>query len=151
MNTQFNNTKTSQIPWLAIDQEEKIKAKVLSLNRSEKTVELLFKIEGGYRSGPHRHTCETRVYVISGEIVNHSIKETFGQGDYCFQACNDTHDEEFTKNSLIYVNYKSKNDLFVEFLDEEYNVLDTLTLQHFEKMMVAQSKEGSPKPPPPGV
>ena len=35
MNTQFNNKKTSQIPWLAIDQEEKIKAKVLSLNRSE--------------------------------------------------------------------------------------------------------------------
>ena len=151
MNTQFNNKKTSQISWLAIDQEEKIKAKVLSLNRSDRIVELLFKIKAGYRSGPHRHTCETSVYVINGEIFNHSIKETFGQGDYCFQASNDTHDEEFTKNSLIYVNYKSKNDLFVEFLDEESNVLDTLTLQHFEEMMVAQSKEGSPKPPPPGV
>ncbi len=151
MNTQFNNRKTSQIPWLAIDSEEKIKAKVLSLNRSDKTVELLFKIKAGYRSGPHRHTCETRIYVISGKIINHSIKETFEQGDYCFQASNDTHDEEFTKNSLIYVNYKSKNDRFVEFLDEHSNVLDTLTMQHFEEMILAQSKEGSPKPPPPGV
>ena len=151
MNTQFNNRKTSQIPWLAIDSEEKIKAKVLSLNRSDKTVELLFKIKAGYRSGPHRHTCETRIYVISGKIINHSIKETFEPGDYCFQASNDTHDEEFTKNSLIYVNYKSKNDRFVEFLDEHSNVLDTLTMQHFEEMILAQSKEGSPKPPPPGV
>ncbi|OUU76241.1 MAG: hypothetical protein CBC29_00550 [Methylococcaceae bacterium TMED69] len=151
MNTQFNNRKTSQIPWLAIDSEEKIKAKVLSLNRSDKTVELLFKIKAGYRSGPHRHTCETRIYVISGKIINHSIKETFEQGDYCFQASNDTHDEEFTKNSLIYVNYKSKNDRFVEFLDEHSNVLDTLTMQHFEEMILAQSKDGSPKPPPPGV
>ena len=151
MNTQFNNRKTSQIPWLAIDKEEKIKAKVLSLNRSDNTVELLFKIKAGYRSGPHRHTCETRIYVISGKIINHSIKETFEQGDYCFQASNDTHDEEFTKNSLIYVNYKSKNDRFVEFLDEHSNVLDALTMQHFEEMMLAQSKEGSPKPPPPGV
>ena len=151
MNTQFNNKKTSQISWLAIDQEEKIKAKVLSLNRTDKTVELLFKVKAGYRSGPHRHICETRIYVISGEIINHSIKEIFEQGDYCFQASNDTHDEEFTKNSLIYVNYKSKNDLFVEFLDEDSSVLDTLTFQHFEKMMVAQSKKGLPKPPPPGV
>ena len=140
MNTQFNNAKTSQIPWLAIDQEEKIKAKVLSLNRSDKIVELLFRIEAGYRSGPHRHTCETRIYVVSGEIINHSINQTFEEGDYCFQASNDTHDEEFTKDSLIYVNYKSKNDLFVEFLNEDSNVLDTLTLQHFEQMMVAQSK-----------
>ena len=55
------------------------------------------------------------------------------------------------KAQTVKLNYKSKNDLFVEFLNEDFNVLDTLTLQHFEEMMVAQSKKGSPKPPPPGV
>ena len=151
MNTRINNLKTSRISWLTIDEEKKIKAKVLSINRSTKIVELLLKIRAGYRSGPHRHTCETRIYVISGEVFNHSLKESFKQGDYCFQAANDTHDEEFLKDSIIYVNYNSEDNIFVEFLDNDSNVLDTLTMKKFEDMMAAQSSQGLPNPPPPGV
>lgn len=151
MDTQLNDVKTSLIPWLPIDEDKNIKAKVLSLNLSTKNVELLFKIKAGYRSGPHRHTCETKIYVISGEVFNHNLKESFRQGDYCFQPKNDIHDEEFLEDSIIYVNYSSENDAFVEFLDENLKVLDTLTMEQFKEMMDTQSARDLPNPPPPGV
>ena len=151
MDTQLNNLKTSLIPWLSIDEDKNIRAKVLSLNLSTKNVELLFKIKAGYRSGPHRHTCETKIYVISGEVFNHNLKESFRQGDYCFQPKNDIHDEEFLEDSIIYVNYSSENDTFVEFLDENLKVLDTLTMEQFKEMMDTQSARDLPNPPPPGV
>ena len=151
MDTQLNNLKTSLIPWLTIDEDKNIRAKVLSLNPSTKNVELLFKIKAGYRSGPHRHTCETKIYVVSGEVFNHNLKESFRQGDYCFQPKDDIHDEEFLEDSIIYVNYSSETDTFVEFLDENLKVLDTLTMEQFKKMMDAQSARDLPKPPPPGV
>lgn len=151
MDTQFNDLKTSLIPWLSIGEDENIKAKVLSLNPFTKNVELLFKIKAGYRSGPHRHTCETKIYVISGEVFNHNLKESFKQGDYCFQPKNDIHDEEFLEDSMIYVNYSSENDIFVEFLDASFKVLDTLTIVQFKKMMDAQLSRDLPNPPPPGV
>ncbi len=151
MDTQLNDVKTSLIPWLSIDEDKNIRAKVLSLNLSTKNVELLFKIKAGYRSGPHRHTCETKIYVISGEVFNHNLKESFRQGDYCFQPKNDIHDEEFLEDSIIYVNYSSENDTFVEFLDENLKVLDTLTMEQFKEMMDTQSARDLPNPPPPGV
>lgn len=151
MDTQLNDVKTSLIPWLSIDEDKNIRAKVLSLNLSTKNVELLFKIKAGYRSGPHRHTCETKIYVISGEVFNHNLKESFRQGDYCFQPKNDIHDEEFLEDSIIYVNYSSENDTFVEFLDENLKVLDTLTMEQFKEMMDTQSASDLPNPPPPGV
>ena len=151
MDTQLNEVKTSLIPWLSIDEDKNIRAKVLSLNLSTKNVELLFKIKAGYRSGPHRHTCETKIYVISGEVFNHNLKESFRQGDYCFQPKNDIHDEEFLEDSIIYVNYSSENDTFVEFLDENLKVLDTLTMEQFKEMMDTQSASDLPNPPPPGV
>ena len=151
MDTQLNDVKTSLIPWLSIDEDKNIRAKVLSVNPSTKNVELLFKIKAGYRSGPHRHTCETKIYVISGEVFNHNLKESFRQGDYCFQPKNDIHDEEFLEDSIIYVNYSSENDTFVEFLDENLKVLDTLTMEQFKEMMDAQSARDLPNPPPPGV
>ena len=151
MDTQLNDVKTSLIPWLSIDEDKNIRAKVLSLNLSTKNVELLFKIKAGYRSGPHRHTCETKIYVISGEVFNHNLKESFRQGDYCFQPKNDFHDEEFLEDSIIYVNYSSETDTFVEFLDENLKVLDTLTMEQFKEMMDTQSARDLPNPPPPGV
>ena len=151
MDTQLNNLKTSLIPWLSIDEDKNIRAKVLSVNPSTKNDELLFKIKAGYRSGPHRHTCETKIYVVSGEVFNHNLKESFRQGDYCFQPKNDIHDEEFLEDSIIYVNYSSETDTFVEFLDENLKVLDTLTMEQFKKMMDAQSARDLPNPPPPGV
>ena len=151
MDTQLNDVKTSLIPWLSIDEDKNIRAKVLSLNLSTKNVELLFKIKAGYRSGPHRHTCETKIYVISGEVFNHNLKESFRQGDYCFQPKNDIHDEEFLEDSIIYVNYSSETDTFVEFLDENLKVLDTLTMEQFKEMMDTQSARDLPNPPPPGV
>ena len=151
MDTQLNNLKTSLIPWLSIDEDKNIRAKVLSVNPSTKNVELLFKIKAGYRSGPHRHTCETKMYVVSGEVFNHNLKQSFRQGDYCFQPKNDIHDEEFLEDSIIYVNYSSETDTFVEFLDENLKVLDTLTMEQFKKMMDAQSARDLPNPPPPGV
>lgn len=151
MSIQLNKSKTSQLSWLSLDEQENIKAKILSLDRAKRNVELLLKIEAGYRSGLHRHTCETRIFIISGEIYNHCLNQHFREGDYCYQATNDTHDEEFIKESIIYVNYCSENDLFIEFLDSNFNVLNTLNFEHFEDMMASQSTENYPKPPPPGV
>ena len=89
--------------------------------------------------------------MVSGEVFNHNLKESFRQGDYCFQPKNDIHDEEFLEDSIIYVNYSSETDTFVEFLDENLKVLDTLTMEQFKKMMDAQSARDLPNPPPPGV
>ena len=79
MDTQLNDVKTSLIPWLSIDEDKNIRAKVLSLNLSTKNVELLFKIKAGYRSGPHRHTCETKIYVVSGEVLIITLKNPLGR------------------------------------------------------------------------
>ena len=111
---------SSQQEWCKLD--DNFSVKVLSVDEKKNSVEALFKIKGGYRSGEHKHTCETHVFVIEGKVTNHSIGCTFGPGDYCFQPYDDVHDEEFVEDTIAYVSYRGLTETLVEFFDDAGNV-----------------------------
>ena len=125
----------SQKNWVAMDEEENFNIKVLSLDEERKSVEVLFKIKGGYRSGPHKHTCETHVYVIKGKVKNHAINCTFNAGDYCYQPMNDLHDEEFLEDTIVYASYRGESDTLVEFIDESGQVCGEFRMDDFRTAM----------------
>ena len=109
--------------------------KVLSVDSERHSVEALFKIKAGNRSGKHKHLCETHVFVVEGKVHNHSIGCTFGPGDYCFQPDNDVHDEEFLEDTIAYVSYRGDTDKLVEFYDEKGEVCGEFTLQQFAEAL----------------
>ena len=109
--------------------------KVLSIDVARHTVEALFKINGGSRSGPHKHCCETHVMVLQGKVVNHSIGCTFGPGDYCYQPDGDVHDEEFVEDTIAYVSYRGHGDRLVEFYDEAGAVCGEFTVSQFAEAL----------------
>ena len=120
---------SSQQEWCQLD--ENFSVKVLSVDEKQNSVEALFKIKGGYRSGEHKHTCETHVFVLEGKVTNHSIGCTFGAGDYCFQPLNDIHDEEFVEDTIAYVSYRGVDEKLVEFFDDAGNVCGNFKVDDF--------------------
>ncbi|TDJ63079.1 MAG: hypothetical protein E2O36_03795 [Proteobacteria bacterium] len=110
----------SQQDWFQCD--DTFSMKVLSVDEARFSVEVLFKIKAGYRSGKHKHTCETHVYVVQGKVKNHTIGCTFGVGDYCYQPDDDIHDEEFLEDTIVYASYRGHKDTLVEFYDDDGKV-----------------------------
>jgi len=119
----------SEKPWFALD--ENFSVKVLSIDEAKHSVEALFKIKGGYRSGKHKHTCETHVYIVEGKVRNHAIGCTFGPGDYCFQPNNDIHDEEFIEDTVAYVSYRGNDEKLVEFYDDDGQICGHFSVKDF--------------------
>ncbi|MEC9248878.1 MAG: hypothetical protein VX986_07645 [Pseudomonadota bacterium] len=125
----------SQTEWVSMDEDGNFNIKVLSVDEGRKSVEVLFKIKGGYRSGAHKHTCETHVYVIKGKVKNHSIGCTFSAGDYCYQPLDDVHDEEFLEDTIVYASYRGDKNTLVEFLDDSGAVCGEFKLDDFRAAM----------------
>ena len=126
---------TSENDWVQCD--DVFSMKVLSVDEERNSVEVLFKIKGGYRSGNHKHTCETHVFIVEGKVINHSIGCTFGPGDYCYQARDDVHDEEFVEDTIAYASYRGYQDTLVEFFDDEGKICGEFKVADFRDALVA--------------
>ena len=120
---------SSQQDWVRCD--ENFQMKVLSVDEQRHSVEVVFKIKGGYRSGKHKHTCETHVLVLEGKVTNHSIGCTFGPGDYCYQGMDDEHDEEFVEDTIVYASYRGYQNKLVEFYDTAGDVCGEFKVSDF--------------------
>ncbi len=110
---------------------DEISMKVLSVDEARHSVEFLFKIAGGYTSRRHKHTCETHVLVIQGKVINQTTGCTFGPGDYCYQAYNDEHVEEFPEETIVYGSYRGDSDKLVEFYDEKGEICGEFRVSDF--------------------
>lgn len=125
----------SQNDWVACTDD--IGMKVLSVDEANHSVEFLFKIAAGYRSGMHKHTCETHVFVVQGKVKNHTTGCTFGPGDYCYQGYNDEHDEEFVEETIVYGSYRGTENKLVEFYDEGGKVCGEFKVSDFTAALPA--------------
>ena len=123
----------SQQPWVQAGEE--FEMKVLSIDEARNTAEFLVRVKAGYRSGPHRHTCETHVIVLEGRIKNHTTGVEFGPGDYCYQPHNDLHDEEFLEDTVAYGSWRGDTEKFIEFYDEKGDACGALTVPDLVQMM----------------
>ncbi len=120
---------SSEQDWVQCD--DVFSMKVLSVDEARHTVEVLFNIKGGYRSGKHKHTCETHAFVVEGAIRNHTIGCTFGPGDYCYQGLDDEHDEEFIGDTVVFASYRGYQPTLVEFYDDAGKVCGEFKVQDF--------------------
>jgi len=120
---------SSQQDWVKCD--DIFSMKVLSVDEQRNSVEVLFKVKGGHRSGKHKHTCETHVFIVQGKVINHTIGCTFGPGDYCYQGLDDIHDEEFVEETIAYASYRGYRDTLVEFFDEDGKISNQFSVQDF--------------------
>jgi len=125
--------RASEQPWASCTDE--IKAKVLSVDEARNAVEVLFKIDKGYRSERHRHTCETTAYVIEGRIKNETTGVEFGPGDFCYQPYNDEHVEHFVEDTIVYATYRGDQNKLVEFYDENGKVCGEFKVSDFAALL----------------
>jgi len=123
----------SEQPWVSCTDD--IQAKVLAVDESRFSVEFLFKIAAGYRSGKHKHTCETSVLVLQGKVRNETTGVEFGPGDFCYQPYNDTHDEHFVEETIVYASYRGHEDKLVEFYDDKGEICGEFLLSEFAGML----------------
>ena len=123
----------SQQPWVPAN--ESFEMKILSVDAERHSAEFLIRVKGGYRSGPHRHTCETHAFLLEGRLKNHTTGQEFGPGDYCYQPHNDLHDEEFLEDSVLYGSWRGDTDKFIEFYDESGDVCGAFTVADVLEMM----------------
>ena len=112
-----------------------IQAKVLTVDESRHSVEFLAKVAAGYRSGKHKHTCESSILVLQGRVRNETTGVEFGPGDFCYQPYNDIHDEHFLEETIVYVSYRGHDDKLVEFYDEHGKVREEFLLSEFGGML----------------
>jgi len=130
---QVTSCKASEQPWVACN--ENVQAKVLSVDAARHSVEFMFKIAAGFKSGMHRHTCETSVLILEGRLKNHTTGVEFGPGDFCYQPFDDEHVEEFLEETTVFGSYRGTKDTLVEFFDEDDNVTEEFKVSDFAAML----------------
>ncbi len=123
----------SDQPWLSCNDD--VQAKVLAVDEARHSVEFLFKIAAGYKSGLHRHTCETSVLVLEGKIKNETTGVEFGPGDFCYQPYNDEHVESFLEETIVYGSYRGDQNKLVEFFDDAGEVCGEFKVSDFAAML----------------
>ncbi len=107
---------------------EGVAIKVLAVDVERHFAELIFKLAPGYRSGLHRHRCESHALVLEGEVHNLTLDCVYKPGDYYYQPANDEHEEFFPNGAMAYASFRGVDDTLVEFLDDDGQVCGCVTV-----------------------
>lgn len=124
---------SSDAPWL--DANEGTQIKILAIDEERHSVELLFKLAPGYRSGRHRHLCESHAFVLEGEVHNLTLDRVYKAGDYYYQPPGDEHEEFFPTGAVAYASFRSDGDTLVELFGDDGEVCGVFKVSDFLEML----------------
>jgi len=125
----------SNINWQTLGEFEHLYYSILDIDESNKIVDVLFKFSAHQQIVLHRHKALNKTFVLQGE---HRIYETDGRlkevravGSYTSSLPSDDPHREGGGNVdvIVFFSIRGNDGVLYEILDDDLNVIATLTLQ----------------------
>ena len=133
------------IRWHALEGIEHLHYSVLDIDESNKIIDVLFKFSANQQIVLHRHKVLNHLFVIQGEHriyeADGTVKEIRPVGRYTVsRASDEPHREGGGKDQdvIIFFSIRGSDGLFYEILDDDLNIIGTLTMQDFIGLFKAQ-------------
>ena len=141
------NFDDSQITWQQLEGFDHLNYHILSVDRDNKIVDVLFKFDAGKKIAMHRHVALNQLLVIQGEHIlyrpNGEIKERRPTGRYTVSPADDEPHLEgggADQDVIIMFSIRGTDGLMYEVLDDDWNIIATLGMDDFEALLEAQNQ-----------
>ncbi len=128
------------IHWHILGDFEHIVYSVLDIDTDNKIVDVLFKLEAHKQIVLHRHKALNKTWVIQGEHhlykANGEIKEVRG---YTSSPASDEPHRECggDEGAVVFFSIRGSEGVLYEVLDDQENILATLSFQDFSDLFTA--------------
>ena len=127
------NFDDSNIKWQQLGDFEHFKVSILNIDENKKTIDALFKFDANKQIVLHRHMVLNKTFVIAGEhrlyLPNGELKEVRPVGLYkiCPPDVEPHREGGGDNGAVVFFNIQG-DDVLYEILDDNQNVLGTLTV-----------------------
>lgn len=133
-----------KLRWYTVDGVDNLAYHVLQVDEQLRSVDVLFKFAANKKIPLHRHMATYSTLVLQGELriyrANGDLKEIRPTGSYVSKAAGG---EPHTEGGgdidvVVYFSNRDVKDLVYETLDDKLNVVSTLGMADFKKLLEAQ-------------
>lgn len=132
---------TMNVNWQELEGFDHLVFKVLSVDRINKLVDVLFKFAANEQIALHRHVALNHTLVLEGEHrlyePNGDLKEVRPCGRYTVSPPSDEPHREGGGDTdvVIHFSIRGTDGLMYEILDDEFNIIATLGMDDFENLL----------------
>ena len=139
----------SHIAWRKLGDIEHLLYSILNVDEEHFIVDVLFKFLANEKIVPHRHMIHNNTFVVQGEHriyePDGTLKEMRPVGSYKSSPAGDVHREGGgpTQDVIVLFNMRGTNGPFYEVLDDDQNVIATLTYADFRDLYASQLNNAS--------
>lgn len=131
------NFDDSNIQWDKLGNFEHFVYSILNIDEKNKMIDVIFKFEPNKQIVLHRHMALNNAFVVQGEHhlyePNGEIKEIRAVGSYTSSPASDDPHRECggDEGAVVLFNIRGNNGVLYEILDDEENIIGTLSMQDF--------------------
>lgn len=132
------------IKWQKLEGFENLAYSIFNIDRNEKIIDVIFKFAANKKIILHRHLALNNTFVIQGEHrlyePNGSLKEVRFVGSYTSSQPNDEPHAEGggDEDAIVFFSIRGSDGVLYEILDDDLNVIATLSMQDFIGLYNAQ-------------
>lgn len=140
------NFDDHNIRWHKLGEFEHFVYSILDIDKENKIIDVIFKFEPHKPIVLHRHKALNKTWVIQGEHrlyePNGEIKEVRSVGSYTSSpASNEPHREcGGDEGAVVFFSIRGNGGVLYEVLDDEQNLVGTLSMQDFIDLAEANKK-----------
>jgi hypothetical protein len=138
------NFDDKNIQWQQFGDFEYFVYCILNIDDKNKIVDVLFKLEANKQIFLHRHKALNHIFVVQGEHymyeANGEIKEIRSVGSYTPSPAKDEPHREGggDEGAVILISIREADGILYEILDDEANLIGTLSLQDLVNLHAEQ-------------
>lgn len=127
----------NNIQWNKLGDFEHIHYSVLNIDEPNKTIDVIFRFESHQQIVLHRHKAHNNTFVVQGEHrlfePNGDLKEIRAVGSYASSPASDEPHTECggDEGAVVLFSIRGSAGVLYEVLDDNLNVIATLTFQDF--------------------
>ena len=129
----IENVNTNLIDWKAVDGQPGNYLKVLALDESRHRIDFLFKQDPHAEFAKHEHLCTAMAYTLEGLWGYREGEEMHFPGTYSYEPPGSIHTPYASEQGMVVLaSFQGTDANMLDILDEQNNVVDTLTLDFFK-------------------
>lgn len=135
---------SANIAWQTLVGFEHLQYCILDIDTPNKIIDVLFKFAAKQQIVLHRHKALNKTFVIQGEHrlyeADGRLKEVRALGSYTTGEASDTPHREGggTIDAIVHFSIRGSDGLLYEILDDNLNIIATLSLQDFQALYQKQ-------------
>lgn len=135
---EIENVNSNLVDWQEVEGQPGNYIKVLALDEKRNRVDFLFKQDPNREFARHTHLCTAVAFTLEGLWGYREGEEMHFPGTYSYEPPGSAHTPYSTDQGMVvYGSFQGDNPNMLDILDEDDNVIDTLTLDFFKKYYAA--------------